>query len=85
MKRFIVLLAIVMMLFTIGCSKEWMAHDTVFKSNSHMAFSWGFGDCDDDTREQSKDWWGDDTTCDEHADMAYDGAKTEGGPDIITN
>ena len=63
MKRIIVLLAIVMLLFTIGCSKEFLAHDTVFATNAHMAFSWGFGDCDTDVLEQSKDWWGDEVTC----------------------
>ena len=63
MKKLVVLLLIVGLLFTVGCSKEWMAHDTVYKTNDHLAFSlWGYQDANAEdmaTQDEQGGWWGD--------------------------
>jgi len=62
MKRLILILMVVAMVFTFGCSKEWMAHDTIYKTNEHMVFSlWGYKNVDKhdlciQTRQDG--WWG---------------------------
>lgn len=69
MKRLIVLLAIVGLLFTAGCSDEFLAHDSVFKTNDHLAYSWwGYDNCDEEAEYQALQakqggWWGDTTSC----------------------
>jgi len=62
MKRFILILMVVAMLFTAGCSSAWYEHDTIYKTNDHMAFSlWGYQDADqNDLTDQNAQggWWG---------------------------
>ena len=46
-----------------SCTAEWYKHDTVYKTNDHMFFSWwGYSNPDDqdllNQREQGG-WWGD--------------------------
>ena len=45
-----------------GCSPEWYKHDTVYKTNDHMTFSWwGYDNPTDEDLKQSNEegWWGD--------------------------
>jgi hypothetical protein len=67
MKKVIVLICLVGLIFTMGCSKEWLAHDTVFKNWEHWKFSWGgYEDCTEDTAaicQEDGGWWGDEHQC----------------------
>lgn len=62
MKKLILTVLVIGMLFTFGCSKEWLAHDTVYKTNAHMVFSWwGYNSPDaEDMKDQidQDGWWG---------------------------
>lgn len=62
MKKLALFVALVFMIMSLGCTAEWYKHDTVYKTNDHMFFSWwGYNSPDDQDLEQSKDegWWGD--------------------------
>jgi hypothetical protein len=45
-----------------GCTPEWYKHDTVYKSNEHMVFSWwGYKNPtleDGANQELQGGWWG---------------------------
>jgi hypothetical protein len=59
MKKLIVL--ILFALLIAGCSAEWYAHDTLYKTNSHMFYSWwGYRNTTADDAKQSTEqgWWG---------------------------
>ena len=57
------LMIIVIALFLGGCTAEWYKHDTVYKTNDHMFFSWwGYDNPDDEDLKNQRDqggWWGD--------------------------
>ena len=60
MKKIIFLLIIAF--FLAGCTAEWYKHDTVYKTNDHMTFSWwGYNSPDDEdlAKSESEGWWGD--------------------------
>ena len=60
MKKVIFLLIIAF--FLAGCTAEWYKHDTVYKTNDHMTFSWwGYKSPTDDDlqKSESEGWWGD--------------------------
>ena len=62
MKRFIALVLILGLLTLAGgCTSEWYKHDTVYKTNDHMTFSWwGYKSPTDEDLKQSEaeGWWG---------------------------
>jgi hypothetical protein len=62
MTRMILVGLVVIGLMIGGCSKEWMAHDTIYKTNDHLAFSlWGYDNpTQDDLKDQTDQggWWG---------------------------
>jgi len=61
LKKFFVILLVVAALMTVGCSKEWYAHDTIYKTNDHMFFSlWGYENPtqEDATKSAEQGWWG---------------------------
>jgi len=56
-----VILILIMALFFAGCTKEWYAHDTIYKTNDHMFFSWGGyknPTQEDFQQSQEEGWWG---------------------------
>ena len=56
------ILALGIMFAVGGCSPEWYKHDTVYKTNDHLAFSlWGYDNPTDEDLKQSNEegWWGD--------------------------
>ena len=58
MKKVIFLLIIAF--FLAGCTAEWYKHDTVYKTNDHMTFSWwGYKSPTDDDlqKSESEGWW----------------------------
>ena len=60
MKKVIFLLIIAF--FLAGCTAEWYKHDTIYKTNDHMTFSWwGYkSPTDEDLKNsESEGWWGD--------------------------
>jgi hypothetical protein len=60
LKKIIFLLIIAF--FLAGCTAEWYKHDTVYKTNDHMLFSWwGYDNPTDEdlAKSQSEEWWGD--------------------------
>jgi len=62
MRKILVGLALVVALMSVNCTSEWYAHDTVYKTNDHMAFSmWGYKNPTDEDLKQSESegWWGD--------------------------
>ena len=59
MKKVILLLIIAF--FIAGCSAEWYKHDTIYKTNSHLAYSWwGYRNTsnEDLQKSQTEGWWG---------------------------
>jgi hypothetical protein len=59
MKRLIVLILLALLIG--ACSDEFLAHDTVYKTNDHMFFSWwGYQDvtAEDAQKSQEQGWWG---------------------------
>ena len=59
MKKVIFLLIIAF--FLAGCTAEWYKHDSVYKTNDHMTFSWwGYNNPDNDDlkKSQKEGWWG---------------------------
>ena len=59
MKKVILLLIIAF--FIAGCSAEWYKHDTIYKTNSHLAYSWwGYRSTsnEDLQKSQSEGLWG---------------------------
>ena len=59
MKKIIFLLIIAV--FLAGCTAEWYKHDTVYKTNDHMTFSWwGYNNPtnEDLQKSESEGWWG---------------------------
>lgn len=64
MKKLGMLLVAVIFVFSmIGCTAEWYKHDTVYKTNDHMFFSWwGYDNPDEQDFQNQKEqggWWGD--------------------------
>ena len=61
LKRILLTLVIVGLL-SFGCTPEWYKHDTVYKTNDHMIFSWwGYNNpTDEDLKNQRNQggWWG---------------------------
>lgn len=61
-KLALVLVVTIALAFTVGCSKEWYKHDTVYKTNDHMFFSIsGYQDASSEdlqTQEEQGGWWG---------------------------
>lgn len=59
MKKVVFLLMIAF--FLAGCSAEWYKHDTIYKDNAHMFFSW-WGYKNPTVKElkesESQGWWG---------------------------
>lgn len=59
----IAVLALVIMFAVGGCTAEWYKHDTVYKTNDHMFFSWwGYDSPDDEDLKNQREqggWWGD--------------------------
>jgi hypothetical protein len=64
MKKFVFLLiAAVFLAGLVGCSAEWYKHDTIYKTNDHMYFSWwGYKNPTQTDAQQSQQegWWGED-------------------------
>jgi len=62
MKKVFFALLIVGLLFSVGCSKEFMEHDTVYKTNQHMMYSlFGYENPDKDiqtVQAEQGGWWG---------------------------
>lgn len=64
MKKLLFLIFIVGLLLTIGCSKQWYEHDTIYKTNDHLVYSlWGYDNCDEfqeyqTLQEEQGGWWG---------------------------
>ena len=62
MKKIVLVLLAIALLFSVGCSKEWYAHDTVYKTNQHMYFSmFGYHDADQkdlSCQHEQGGWWG---------------------------
>lgn len=59
MKKIIFLLIIAF--FLAGCTAEWYKHDTIYKTNDHMTFSWwGYKSPtnQDLQKSESEGWWG---------------------------
>jgi len=59
MKKIIFLLIIAV--FLGGCTAEFYKHDTIYKSNDHMTFSWwGYKTPTDEdlTASEAEGWWG---------------------------
>ena len=60
MKKILFLLIVVV--FLAGCSAEWYEHDSVYKTNAHMWYSWGGyknTTQEDLERSEAEGWWGD--------------------------
>jgi hypothetical protein len=56
-----VILLLIIAFFLAGCSAEFYKHDTVYKTNDHMTFSWwGYKTpTDEDLKmSESEGWWG---------------------------
>ena len=59
MKKIIFLLIVVV--FLAGCSAEFYKHDSVYRTNDHMFFSWwGYRNPtqEDLNKSESQGWWG---------------------------
>ena len=58
-----IFLLLVIAFFLAGCTAEWYNHDTVYKTNDHMLFSWwGYDNPSDEDLKNQKEqggWWGD--------------------------
>jgi len=57
-----ILIILIISMFVAGCSAEWYKHDTVYKNNDHMFYSWwGYNNTstDDLNRSENQGWWGD--------------------------
>lgn len=62
MKKLVLLLVSVALILSLGCTAEWYKHDTIYKTNDHMFFSWwGYNNPDEMDLKQSTEegWWGD--------------------------
>jgi uncharacterized lipoprotein len=56
-----ILLLVVAVGFLAGCSPEWYQHDTIYKTNDHMFYSWGGykNTTKADLQEsEAQGWWG---------------------------
>ena len=56
-----ILFLLIAVVFLAGCSPEWYAHDTIYKTNSHMFYSLGGyrnTTKDDLQKSESQGWWG---------------------------
>ena len=52
---------LIIAVFLAGCTAEWYKHDTVYKTNDHMTFSWwGYKNPTDEDlqKSESEGWWG---------------------------
>lgn len=59
MKKLVLLILAVFLIA--GCSDEFLAHDSLFKTNEHVAFSWwGYKDvsAEDNQNSTEQGWWG---------------------------
>lgn len=59
MKKILFLLIVVV--FLAGCSAEWYQHDTIYKDNDHMFYSWGGyknTTPEDLQNSETQGWWG---------------------------
>ena len=57
MKKVLFLLIIVF--FLAGCTAEWYKHDSIYKTQDHMFFSWGwYNNPTPEKLEKSQEWWG---------------------------
>lgn len=63
MKRLLLVAVLILgFMFMSGCTTEFYKHDTIYKSNDHMTFSWwGYKTpTDEDLKmSESEGWWGD--------------------------
>ena len=62
LKKLIVVLLLLAFFMIGGCTPEWYKHDTVYKTNDHMTFSWwGYKnpDTEDFKNSTEQGWWGD--------------------------
>jgi hypothetical protein len=56
-----VLLLLLVSFFLVGCTDEWMAHDTIYKNHDHMFYSWGGyknTTQEDLQKSEQQEWWG---------------------------
>ena len=62
MKKIMLVLVLIALLFSVGCSTAWYEHDTIYKTNAHMGFSlFGYQNADQsdmDTQNAQGGWWG---------------------------
>ena len=59
MKKLLLLVVAVMLIA--GCTSEFYKHDSLFKTNQHVAFSWwGYKSTTEEDAKLSRDqgWWG---------------------------
>jgi hypothetical protein len=63
MRKILAGLVLIAALASFSCTQEFLAHDTVYKTNDHMTFSWwGYNNPTDEDlqKSESEGWWGDD-------------------------
>jgi hypothetical protein len=56
-----VLFLLIVLVFLAGCSAEWYEHDTIYKTNDHMFYSWGGyknTSKQDLQKSEEQGWWG---------------------------
>ncbi len=56
-----ILFVLIMAFFVTGCTAEWYKHDTIYKTDDHMLFSWyGYKNPTKEDLQKSEDenWWG---------------------------
>ncbi len=56
-----ILFVLIMAFFVTGCTAEWYKHDTIYKTDDHMLFSWyGYKNPTkkDLQKSESQNWWG---------------------------
>ncbi len=56
-----ILFLLIVMVFLAGCSAEWYQHDTIYKDNDHMFYSWGGYQNttqEDLQKSETQGWWG---------------------------
>jgi hypothetical protein len=56
-----ILFLLIVLVFLAGCSAEWYEHDTIYKTNDHMFYSWGGyknTTQEDLQMSESEGWWG---------------------------
>ncbi len=56
-----ILFVLIMAFFVTGCTAQWYNHDTIYKTNDHMLFSWyGYKNPtkEDLQKSEAQKWWG---------------------------